>query len=234
MADGDYTVNDLVRDELYKNVDIEYGKFTASLIPGCGNIIGVRLPVLRKMAKEIAKVNWKEYLDGALDDTYEELMLQGFVLGYARGDIDDILAYIAAFVPKIDNWSICDSFCSTLKIANGYQEEFWELIMQYIGPDAGEFQLRFAVVMMIDYFLNDRYIDKVLYAYNHIKHDGYYVKMAVAWGLATAYVSYPGKTMELLQDNDLDDETFNKAISKMQESFRISDGDKEILKSMKR
>ena len=82
---NEYTVHDLVRDELYKNMDVEYGKFTASLSPGAGNIIGVRIPVLRKMAKEIASVNWKEYLDGARDDTFEEVMLQGIVLGYARG-----------------------------------------------------------------------------------------------------------------------------------------------------
>ena len=81
---NEYTVHDLVRDELYKNMDVEYGKFTASLSPGAGNIIGVRIPVLRKMAKEIASVNWKEYLDGARDDTLEEVMLQGIVLGYAE------------------------------------------------------------------------------------------------------------------------------------------------------
>ena len=94
---NEYTVHDLVRDELYKNMDVEYGKFTASLSPGAGNIIGVRIPVLRKMAKEIASVNWKEYLDGARDDTFEEVMLQGIVLGYARGKIDDILTWDGSY-----------------------------------------------------------------------------------------------------------------------------------------
>lgn len=234
MTDGEYTVNDLIRDELYKNVDLEYGRFQASIIPGCGNIIGVRMPVLRKMAKEIAAVNWKEYLSGALDDTYEEIMLQALVLGYARGNIEDIISYVEAFLPKIDNWSICDSFCSSLKQAQQYQEEFWELIMKHFSPETNEFVLRFSIVMMMDYYLNDRYIDKVLYAYDYIRHDGYYVKMAVAWGLATAYVRYPGKTMALMEDNNIDDDTYNKAISKMLESFRISDDDKEILKSMRR
>ncbi len=83
-----------------KNVDIEYGKFSASLTPGAGNIIGVRIPVLRKMAKEIASVNWKAYRDGARDDTFEEVMLQGLVLGYAKGKIEDILLYLDRFIPK--------------------------------------------------------------------------------------------------------------------------------------
>ena len=91
---NEYTVHDLVRDELYKNMDVEYGNFPASLSPGAANKHCVRIPVLRKMAKEIASVNWKEYLDGARDDTFEEVMLQGIVLGYARGKINDILTYM--------------------------------------------------------------------------------------------------------------------------------------------
>jgi 3-methyladenine DNA glycosylase AlkD len=229
-----YTVNDLIRDELYKNMDSEYGRFMASSVPGCGNIIGVRLPVLHRMAQEIAKVNWKEYLNGALDDTYEELMLQALVIGYARGKTEDIFLYLAEIVPKLDNWCVCDTLCAAFKLADSCQEETWEFIMQYIKPEATEFELRFAVVMMLNYFLNDKYIDKVLFAYNSIHHDGYYLKMGIAWGLAEAYAKYPGKTMSLLQDNDIDDETFNMAIQKMRESRRVSHEDKAMLKEMKR
>lgn len=242
---NEYTVHNLVRDELYKNVDIEYGKFSASLTPGAGNIIGVRIPVLRKMAKEIASVNWKEYLDGARDDTFEEVMLQGLVLGYAKGKIEDILLYLDRFIPKIDNWSVCDCTSNTFKIAKKYQQEVWEFLMRYMddrsivnGKKAEarnrEFELRFVAIMMMNHFLNDAYIDKVLYAYNTMKNDGYYLKMGVAWAIAEAYVLYPEQTMQLLKDNNLDDFTFNKAIQKMQESFRITPDEKAMLKSMKR
>ncbi len=231
-----YSVNDLVRDELYKNMDAEYGRFSASLNPNCGNIIGVRIPILRKMAKEIASVNWKEYLDNAVDDTFEEIMLQALVLGYAKGRIEDILFYTEEFIPKIDNWSVCDTFCSTFKIARKYQKEVWDFLIKFMQTSKipGEFRLRFVTIMMMDHFLNDEYIDKVLYAYNTMKDDGYYFKMGMAWALATAYVKYPDKTMELLKNNTFDDFTFNKAISKMQESFRISDKDKKMLKAMRR
>lgn len=252
------SVNELIRDELYKNMDTEYGKFTASLNPGCGNIIGVRIPVLRKMAKEIASVNWKEYLDNAVDDTFEEIMLQGLVLGYAKGKIDDILVYTEEFIPKIDNWSVCDTFCNTFKIARRYPNDVWEFLMKYMSPaksqkgikpiEAGpepaislgpetnqeEFRLRFVTVMMMNHFIEDAYIDKLLYAYDTMKNDGYYFKMGIAWGLATAYVKYPDKVMAFMKDNTLDDFTFNKAIQKMQESFRISAEDKKILRAMKR
>ena len=231
---NEYTVHDLVRDELYKNMDVEYGKFTASLSPGAGNIIGVRIPVLRKMAKEIASVNWKEYLDGARDDTFEEVMLQGIVLGYARGKINDILTYMGRFIPKIDDWSICDTCCNTFKIANQYQQEVWDFLMPYLdeqgvidGKPANErnreFELRFVAVMMLNYYLND-----------HMKNDGYYLKMGVAWGLAEAYVKCPEPTKAFLKNNHLDDFTFNKAIQKMQESFRITPEEKAALKAMKR
>lgn len=263
------SVNELIREELYKNMDTEYGKFAASLNPSCGNIIGVRIPVLRKMAKEIASVNWKEYLDNAVDDTFEEIMLQGLVLGYAKGKIDDILVYTEEFIPKIDNWSVCDTFCNTFKIARRYPNDVWEFLMKHMSPaksqkgiklievgkteknsnpaegaepaislgaepNQEEFRLRFVTVMMMNHFLEDAYIDKVLYAYNTMKNDGYYFKMGIAWGLATAYVKYPDKVMAFMKDNTLDDFTFNKAIQKMQESFRISAEDKKILRAMKR
>ena len=89
-------------------------------------------------------------------------------------------------------------------------------------------------VMMLNYYLNDAYIDKVLYAYDHMKNDGYYLKMGVAWGLAEAYVKCPEQTKSFLDNNHLDDFTFNKAIQKMQESFRITPEEKAALKAMKR
>lgn len=238
-------LNNLIRNELYKNMDTEYGKYIASLSPNAGNIIGVRIPVLRKMAKEIAAVNWKEYLDSAYDDTFEEIMLQGLVLGYAKGRIEDIFLYLDAFIPKIDDWAICDTFCNTFKIADEFQEETWEFLMKYMdenrvindAPAAKrnrEFELRFVAVMMLNHFLNDDYIDRVLYACNVMKNDGYYMKMGVAWTLSTAYVKYPEKTMQLLRNNNLDDFTYNKSLQKMQESFRISGENKQLLKKMKR
>lgn len=242
---NEFTVHDLIRQELYKNRDEEYGKFSASLNPGTGNIIGVRLPVLRNMAKEIAQVNWKEYLKGARDDTFEEVMLQGLVIGYATGKIEDILEYTRRFIFKIDNWSVCDSFCNTFKIAQKYQDEVWEFLMDYIkdstvvlGVESAkrnrEFELRMVAVMLMNHYLNDTYIDRVLYALNTMKNDGYYFKMGVAWAVATVYTKYPEKTRALLNDNSFDDFTFNKAIQKMQESYCISASDKIMLKHMKR
>lgn len=83
----------------------EYQKFQASLIPNCNNMLGVRIPELRKIAKEIAKEDWQTYLKNAKDTFFEEVMLQGMVIGYIKTDIEIRLKYIEQFVPKITNWS---------------------------------------------------------------------------------------------------------------------------------
>ena len=115
-------VNRLVRSELYEHMDPEFGKYLAMNLPGCGNIIGVRLDDLKEIARQIADINWKEYLKHAPDDTLEDVVIQGLVLGFAQGKLEEILAYADEFVPKIDNWWVCDSFCSTFVAASMYPE----------------------------------------------------------------------------------------------------------------
>lgn len=126
-------VNKLVRTELYEHMDPEFGKYLAMNLPGCGNIIGVRLDALKEIAQEIAGINWKEYLKHAQDDTLEDVVLQGLVLGYAQGKLEEILAYADEFVPRIDNWWVCDSFCANFKAASMYPEIVWDFIMKYMG-----------------------------------------------------------------------------------------------------
>ena len=97
-----------------------------------------------------------------------------------------------------------------------------------------EFEQRVVAVMLMDHFLVPEYIDRVLAVYNSLKHEGYYCKMGVAWGIATAYAKFPQETHAFLLENELDDFTYNKAIQKMLESYRVSAEDKEMLRGMKR
>ena len=172
----------------------KFQRFTSGLIPGTDPIIGVRIPKLRTLAKKIAKEDWRGYLEHAACDTYEEIMLQGLVLGYAKGEIDELLEYVRAFIPKIHDWSINDCFCATFKIAQKHREKVWNFLMPYAKSDQ-EFEQRV---------------------------------------VAVAYAKYPKETHAFLLENHLDDETYNKAIQKMIESYRISAEDKEILRGMKR
>ena len=161
-------------------------------------------------------------------------MLQGMLIGLIKdADIKEILSIIKNFVPKIDNWAVCDIFCSGLKVVNKNKETVWNFIQKYLKSKK-EFELRFAIVMMLDYFIDEKYINEVLNILDNIKHDGYYVKMAVAWTVSVAFVKYPKITMKYLEKNNLDDWTYNKALQKICESFRVSKQMKEKIKKMKR
>ena len=98
--------NGQIKKELLCMAEEEYQKFASSLIPGVRGVLGVRLPALRKLAKQIGKEDWRTYLENAADDSFEEIMLQGFVIGSAPMEFSRRLKYIAAFLPKIDNWSV--------------------------------------------------------------------------------------------------------------------------------
>lgn len=224
---------DKIRNDLLSLADEKYKEFHSGLCPNTNNIMGIRVPILRNYAKELVKQDWRDYIKEARNEYYEEVMLQGMVIGLAKMDIDESLKYIKQFVPKIDNWAVCDVFCAGLKITNKYLDKMWDFIQQYFNSNK-EFELRFGIVMLLDYYVKEEYINKVLDIFNKVQHEGYYVKMAVAWAISVAYVKFPERTMELLKNNNLDKFTHNKAIQKCMESYRISTEQKELLKKMKR
>ena len=141
---------------------------------------------------------------------------------------------IKEFVPEIDSWAVSDTFVPTLKLKKDELEIGFNFLIPYFSSDK-EFDVRFAVIMLLDYYINDEYIDRVLNILDNINHDGYYVKMAVAWCLAEIGIKYNEKLMKYLEGkNNLDDFTFNKTLQKMIESYRITAEQKTILKTMKR
>ena len=226
-------MNETIRQRLLALVDEKYREFHSKLVPGTANILGVRLPLLRELAKEIARGDWRTYLVAAEASYYEELMIEGLVIGYAKADIEEILRYTATFVPKIKNWGICDSFCNNLKITKKHPKQVWEFLQPYL-QSRQEFELRFGVVMLLSFYIEDKYIDQVLARLDAAKHDGYYVKMAVAWAVSICFIKYPDKTMSYLRHNTLDDWTYNKALQKIIESLRVDKETKLLIGSMKR
>jgi 3-methyladenine DNA glycosylase AlkD len=222
-----------IKEQLDGLADVKYQAFSAALIPNISNVLGVRLPELRKMAKKITKNEWRSYLDQAEDEFFEEVMLQGMVIGYINTDIDELLRYVAAFVPKIDNWSVCDSFCSGLKITHKNKEKVWLFLQPYLKSDIA-YDIRFGVVMLLNYYIDEPYIYKVLQLLDQIKHEGYYVKMAVAWAISICFVKLPEPTMSYLYNNHLDDDTYNKALRKITESLRVDQETKTLIRSLKR
>lgn len=223
-----------VQKDLLNLADEKYNEFQSGLCPGIDNIIGVRLPVLRNYAKELSKkIDIKEYLEIEVMDYYEEIMLQGMLIGLLKENFNTIKKYIVEFVPKINNWAVCDSFCAGLKITKKNKEEMWQFIQPYLKSDK-EFEIRFGVVMLLDYYIVEDKIEQVLSILNEIHHEGYYVKMAVAWAISKCYIKFPTETMKLIKENNLDDYTHNKAIQKVKESYCVTKAEKEQLEKLKR
>lgn len=228
-----------MEEEIKRNLinlsDPRYKEFHGSLCPNINNIIGVRVPVLRKYAKELLKEYDLEFLLRNIgEDYYEEIMLQGMVIGLSKEEnLSKVIKNIEQFVPKIDNWAICDTFCAGLKITNKNKEEMWKFINKYSDSEK-EFELRFYIVMMIDYYIEEQYIDKCLEAFNSIKSEKYYVQMALAWAISVCLIKFFEKTIEYLNNCELDEFTYQKAIQKAIESYRINNEKKEILKKLKK
>jgi 3-methyladenine DNA glycosylase AlkD len=222
-----------IKQQLLELADEEYRQFSSALIPNISHVLGVRLPELRKMAKKIAREDWKAYIQQAESEYFEEIMLQGMVIGYVKTDIDEILRYVADFVPKIDNWSVCDSFCTGLKFTKTNMEKVWDFLQPYL-VSTEEYEIRFGVVMLLDFYLEEAYLTQVLLLLDDIKHEGYYAKMAIAWAISICYVKFPEPSMTYLKDNSLDDFTFNKALQKITESYRVDQETKKVIRSMKR
>lgn len=209
-----------IRKILLENSDEKYRKFSSSLIPNTDNLLGIRIPFLRKFAKDIAKTCAEEFLREKNCEYFEETMLQGMVIGLVKTDIAQRFELIKDFLPKIKNWSVCDCFCCSLKFTKDNRKEVLEFLKPYIKSE-NEYEVRFAAVMLLDYFVNEEYIDTTLALLNEFTHEAYYAKMAVAWAISICYINYPDKTFEFLKRTKISPWVFNKSIQKITESIKI-------------
>lgn len=240
----DSFINQQIRETLLEKAESDYKKFSASLIPGVNNMLGIRLPFLRDMAKALVCGDWRAYLEEAECDYFEEVMLQGMVVGFAsrkttertcasaaEPDLNETLLMVEQFVPKISNWSLCDSFCAGLKFVKRNKAVVWKFLQKYLVSDK-EFELRFGVVLLLDYYIDNDYIDRVLDVLGNVRHDSRYVKMAVAWALSVCVVKQREKTLTFLQERRIDKETLQMTKQKVSDSFRVSEADKAFVRGL--
>lgn len=221
-----------VRVRLEALAEPEYAQFSASLLPGVENILGVRLPALRQTAKEIVRADWRTFLKEARDDSFEEIMVQGMVIGAADAELSEKIELVCRFVPKISNWSVCDSFCTGLKIKTTEERKvFMQIIRRYAFSEK-TYDIRFAAVMLLMYYTDADEIESSLELLRQMRPNGYYAKMGVAWAVSVCFVKFPEKTMRFLKENSLDDETFAKALRKITESDRVDPEKKKTIRAM--
>ena len=217
-----------IREELFKNQDLKYKEFHSKLVPTINSdkIIGVRIPQLRKMGKALTDDDFQW-------DYYEEVMLHGFYIGYAKLSYEERLSLLDNFIPKIDNWAVCDCVSSTLKFINKNKAEFLDYLKKYMKSNK-EYEIRFAIVILMEYYIDDEYSDLAVNYFKSVNSDYYYVNMAAAWALSVAFVKYQEKVLPLIENNILTKEIHNMTISKIRDSFRVDKETKAYLKTRRR
>lgn len=129
---------------------------------------------------------------------YEELLIKSFVVAKLKTDDETKRADVRNIVAAIDNWANCDMFVARCKFIGKDREKWFDYLTEYLESDK-EYDLRFAIVAMMTYYLTDEYIDRVLALSSKVKSDKYYVKMAVAWLMATALCKFPDKALDVIK-----------------------------------
>lgn len=217
---------------LYSLQDLKYRDFHSGLGVNKDYLIGIRTPELKKIAKEISLGDYQSFINFNTHNTYEERLIHGFVIGYIKEDFKTTQQLLLDFMPYIDNWAICDLVCSNTKIWAKYTREGLNFINMAL-KSKNIWYNRTGFVLLLNYYLNDEYIDTVLDLCSNYKTDEYYVIMAIAWTISICYIKYPSKTIIVLKNKKLSKEIQNKAIQKIRESNRVNDKEKENLKSLR-
>ncbi len=220
-----------VKEYLINNRDSKYKDFSLELnLMHNKKSIGVRIPVIRELAKILSSKYDIDYLIKNIDEEYyEEILLKGFVIGnYKNLSYEDLIKYIDDHLTKISDWSMCDTFVTSLKITKKYQDRLWEYLSTKLDSK-NEYEVRFSLVMILNYYISDSYKDKIYEIIKNIKNEDYYVKMANAWLLSYMFINYFDDTIKFINHNKLDKWTLNKGINKAIESYRITGDKKNIL-----
>ncbi len=215
------------REYLFKIRDIKYRDFQKKLTFSKYEIIGIKIPELRKISKEIFKGDYKSFLKIADNKYFEIVLIKGLVIA-SINSLEEINNYFLPFVDLIDDWAICDTWGNSLKIINKNKEYFKNIIDSLIKTGQ-EYKMRLGLVLLLFYYKEEEYLDYIYLTINKTESDFYYTNMARAWLLCECFIRYPKKTLKYLEKNKLDKFTINKAISKIRDSYRVSIENKEYL-----
>lgn len=213
--------------------DIEYRKFHSSLLGVEKRVIGIRTPKLKKIAQEISKGEWEKFISYSQNTYYEEGVIKGLVLGFIKVDYETRKMYVENFIVDIDNWATCDIVVGNLKFLKKEKDRYYNFIKECTSSD-NPWKIRFGLVILLGYYLEDRYIDEIFLLCSSVTNRGYYVKMAQAWLISIMFIKFRDKTINYLENNNLDSWTQNKTIRKIRESTRVTREDKDFILKFKK
>ncbi len=213
--------------------DLKYREFHTSLVLNSKyEFIGIRTPIMKDVAKQISKGDIEEFLKYAQDKYYEEIMIQGLVISHIK-DEELFYKYFKKHIKKIDNWALCDTFCSSCKIVEKHEDKYFTEAIE-LCLNSKEFISRVGLIIILDHFIKEENLPVILDTLNKITSDKFYINMAEAWLVCEMYTKFPKETEKFLKKNNMNNFTQNKAISKIHDSFRVSAKEKELLKKYKK
>lgn len=213
-------MREYVLNKLFLEQDLKYKDFSKKLILETDNIIGVRIPIIRKIAKEIY-LNSQEYLREK-EEYFEEVMIKSFIISLLKIDEKERIKELKLHLPKITNWSLCDSLVSAIKIKQEERSLYWDFLKELLLNEKNTYTIRFVIVMFLRNFLNTKYIDEVINIVRKLKTNEYYINMAIYWLVAESAINFPEKIIEFLNDNNISSFIFTHSISKALESRRVN------------
>ena len=219
-----------LQKQLLAMQDEEYRIFSQKLIKTKYPMIGIRMPLLRKFAKDATKTY---QLSDFKDKYYEEVLVKAIYIANYKCTYEEKLKLIEEFLPLVDNWAINDSFVMSLKLIKKNKESFFKEIKKYLKSNE-EFTQRFALTVLLDYYVEEDYLNDLLNIIKKEKYNGYYSLMAGAWLLSYCFISFFDETLEFVNNNKLDDFIKKKGIQKSLDSYRLSDSQKQILRALNR
>lgn len=212
-----------VREWLKENSEEEYRNFTGRLMQSRYPLLGVRLPLLRKKASQLVAEQGEKAIEMLDDSSFEMIMLEGFVIAAEKKPLAEKEEAIYRHLLKCDNWSLIDSFASCFKSRSKEREELYRFLSS-LKQDEHEYVRRFVLVAM-QKFLDDEHIDDIMTYLRQLGSEAYCVEMAAGWLLASAYINYPEKVLDIT--DDLSESTYRYARGKINDSYRISEEKKK-------
>ena len=220
-----------IQKYLFSNQDLKYRDFTLPLLPNidADTFIGVRLPVLKKYAKELDPTSREKFLSSLPHQYHEENIVHAFILSNIK-DYDEFVRYVDAFLPYVTNWSVCDTLCN--KYLTKYRERLIQDVYKWLQSDE-VYRVRYAVKCLMNYYLSEDFREEHIERVLEVKLEDYYVRMMIAWYLATGLAKNYDSFVKVIEERRFDDFTHNKAIQKAVESYRVSDEHKAYLKTLK-
>ena len=221
-----------ILNELYKFKDIEYAELQNKLTPSLSGdkFIGVKVPILKKLTKLITEDEAKIFLNDLPHKYFEENMLHGLLISKIK-DYETCINELEKFLPYVDNWAVCDTISP--KILKKHTIELIQKVKEW-SKSTKVYTCRFGIKILMNCFLDENFKNEYLEIPMHIHTDEYYIKMMIAWFYATALAKQWEDTIPYLKENKLDAWIHNKTIQKARESYRITDKQKEYLKTLKR